>query len=121
VALLYESMNTWLNKYCPGFMVVPQKPHPYGNEYHSIADGDKGYPIMWRVKLQEGKDRPTKADGSPAFPLKYESYSKTANLMLEMTENIHGTGKIVSMDSVFVSLHQVFLRCMIMGSMVSLW
>jgi hypothetical protein len=37
-------MNTWLNKYCPGFMVVPRKPHPYGNEYHSITDGDKGTP-----------------------------------------------------------------------------
>ncbi len=101
LSCLDESMNTWLNKYCPGFMVVPRKPHPYGNEYHSIADGDKGYPIMWRVKLQEGKDRPMKADGSPAFPSKFESHTKTAKLMLEMTENIHGTGKIVSMDSGF--------------------
>jgi hypothetical protein len=56
---------------------------------------------MWQVKLQEGNDRPTKADGSPAFPSKYDSYSKTAKLMLEIMENIHGTGKIVSMDSGF--------------------
>ncbi|KAL7447609.1 hypothetical protein ACHAXS_000008, partial [Conticribra weissflogii] len=29
-----------------------------------IADGDKGYPIMWRMKRQEGKERPKKSDGS---------------------------------------------------------
>ena len=82
-------------------MVVPRKPHPFGNEYHTIADGDKGYPIMWRMKLQEGKDRPKKADGTWAFPSPFEGYSKTAKLMLEMTEPIHGTGKVVSMDSGF--------------------
>ena len=37
-----ESMNSWLNKFCPGFMCVPRKPHPLGKEYHSIADGDQG-------------------------------------------------------------------------------
>jgi hypothetical protein len=56
LSCLDESMNSWLNKKCPGFMVVPRKPHTDGNEYHSIADGDKGAPIMWRVKIQEGKD-----------------------------------------------------------------
>ncbi|KAL3810770.1 LOW QUALITY PROTEIN: hypothetical protein ACHAXA_001595, partial [Cyclostephanos tholiformis] len=55
---LDESMSSWLNKFCPGFMCVPRKPHPFGNEYHSIADGDDGKSIMWRVKLVEGKDRP---------------------------------------------------------------
>ena len=33
-----ESMNSWLNKFCPGFMSLPRKPHPFGNEYHWIAD-----------------------------------------------------------------------------------
>ncbi|KAL7512284.1 hypothetical protein ACHAXN_012748 [Cyclotella atomus] len=99
MALLpHESMNTWLNKYCPSFMIVPRKQHPYGNKYHSIADGDKGYPIMWQ----------------------FESYSKTAKLMQEIMENIHGTCKIVSMYSGFVLL-QEFLQCMIMGSMVNYW
>jgi hypothetical protein len=35
---LDESMNTWLNKYCPGFMAVPRKLDPEGNDYHTIAD-----------------------------------------------------------------------------------
>ena len=38
--VLDKSMNSRLNKWCPGFMCVPRKPHPFGNEYHSIADGD---------------------------------------------------------------------------------
>jgi len=48
---LDESMNLWLDKFCPGFMSVLQKPHPLGNEQHSIADGDDGKMIMWRIKL----------------------------------------------------------------------
>ena len=54
---LDESMNSFLDKFCPGFMCVPRKSHPFGNEYHSIADGVtekglEGNPIMWRVKLR---------------------------------------------------------------------
>jgi hypothetical protein len=56
---------------------------------------------MWRIKIQEGKDRPKKADGPWAFPSQFENESKTVKLMLEMTEPIHGTGKIVTMDSGF--------------------
>ncbi|KAL7525460.1 hypothetical protein ACHAXR_001013, partial [Thalassiosira sp. AJA248-18] len=105
---LDESMNSFLNKYCPGFMSVPRKPHPLGNEYHSIADGDDGKPVMWRIKLQEGKDRPMNG-GKPRYPSKFEDknpnsgrkFTKTSTLMCEMTEPIHGTGRIVSMDSGF--------------------
>ncbi len=28
---LDESMNSWPSKFCPGFMCVPHKPHPFGN------------------------------------------------------------------------------------------
>jgi hypothetical protein len=34
-------MNSWLNKFCPGFMICPRKPWPFGNEYHSIPNSDK--------------------------------------------------------------------------------
>ena len=52
-----KSMNSFLEKFCPGFMCVPRKPHPFGNKYHSITDGAtekglEGKPIMWRVKIQ---------------------------------------------------------------------
>ena len=36
---LDESKDSFLYKFCPGFMCVPRKPHPFGNEYPSIADG----------------------------------------------------------------------------------
>jgi hypothetical protein len=29
-----RSMNLWLNKFCPGFMSLPRKHHPFGNDYH---------------------------------------------------------------------------------------
>jgi hypothetical protein len=103
ISCLDESMVAWLNKWCPGFMIVivPRKPHPRGNEYHSIADGDDGKPIMWRVKLQEGKDRPKKPDGDRLYSTAYDGYSKTAGLMVCMTKPIHGTGEVVTMESGF--------------------
>jgi hypothetical protein len=98
-----ESMNVWLNKFCPGFMSLPCKPHPFGNEYHSIADGDKGHFIMWRICLVKGKDRPKLPKGQFAFPSKGEKkgYNKTVDLLLDMTEPIHRTGKVVTGDNGF--------------------
>ena len=99
---LDELMSSWMNQFCPGFMFGPRKPHPFGNEYHTIADGDGGKPVMWRVKLQEGKDRPKKEDKPWAFPSPFEPrFSKTSVLMLEMTKPIHATGRVVTMDSGF--------------------
>ena len=43
---LDELMNSWLDKFCLGFMSVTRKPHSLGNEYHSIADGDDGKLVM---------------------------------------------------------------------------
>ena len=95
---LDESMNIYLNKYCPGFMIVPRKPHEEGNEYHTICDGDlgKGNPIMWHVELMEGKDTP---DGAP--PKKYSELGKMPGLMCRMMEPIKRTGKACTMDSGF--------------------
>ena len=73
LSCLDESMNSWMDKYCPSFMCVPRKPHPFGNEYHKICDGDKGRPILWRLEIVEGKDRPKKANGKWAFPCEFES------------------------------------------------
>ncbi len=98
-----ESMNVWLNKFCPGFMSLPRKPHPFGNEYHSIADDNKGWFIMWRIRLMEGKDWPRLPNGQVAFPTKWEQkgYDKMVDLLLDMTEPIHRTGKVVTGDSGF--------------------
>ena len=91
-------------------MCVPRKPHPFGNEYHSIADGDGGKSIMWRVKIQEGKDRPKDLQGGWAFISEFEQkYSKTATLMLEMTVPIHNTGKVVMYGDVFTTNYGTYL------------
>ena len=106
---LDELMNSFLDKFCPGFMCVPRKYHPFGDEYHSIADGltEKGLegkPIIWRVKLQEGKDQSKKPDESWAFLSKVPGYYTTAPLMLEIKKPVHHTGKIVSIYSGFCVL-----------------
>jgi hypothetical protein len=66
-----ESMGLQGNKFTPGFMCVPQKPNPKENEYHSIADANRDgiKPIIWQMKLIEGKDKP-KADGQYVYALK---------------------------------------------------
>ncbi len=100
LSCLDESMSPWTNKYCPGYMYVPRKPHPFGNEYHTIADENQGKAIMWRAKVQEGNDKPM--DGNtPRYPSQFECYSVTAKLMLEMTKPLFNSGKIVTMDSGF--------------------
>ncbi len=71
---------------------------------------------MWRMKPEDGKDRPKKSDGSWAFPSSFEGHYKTAKLTLEMTEPIHDMGKIVSMDSGFLCLLD-FWQCILSGCM----
>ena len=54
---LDESMSPWTNKYtCPGFVWIPRKPWPYGNEYHTICCCTSG--ILFAQELVEGRDRP---------------------------------------------------------------
>lgn len=97
LSCLDESMVDWLNKYCPGWMFVARKPHPFGNEYHTIADGDAGHPILYRVELREGKDRPPELG-----PKEFDNLGgPTVGLMVRMTRNLWNTGKVVTMDSGF--------------------
>lgn len=94
---LDESMSTWTNQFtCPGFMFVPRKPWPFGNEYHSICCGLSG--IMFGVELVEGKDAPKER------PFKFEDLGKTVSLLLRLTEPLWGTAKMVVLDSGFCVL-----------------
>ena len=103
-------MNAWLNKFlCPGFMALPCKPHPFMNKYYMIADCEKDVkPILWRMKIVEGKDWLKKVNGNWAFQSKWDQmgYTKTINLQLKMMEPIHCTGKVVMGDSGF-AFHRV--------------
>ena len=43
-----ESMSKWVNEFtCPGFMYVPRKPWPFGNEYHDAGCADSDIIWLW--------------------------------------------------------------------------
>jgi hypothetical protein len=74
-----ESMSVWFSEYaCPGWMFVPRKPHPFGNEYHTACCGKSG--ILWSLELVEGKDWPWQLD-----KLDFENLGKTVGLLLRLT------------------------------------
>ena len=94
---LDESMSTWTNKYtCPGFMFVPRKPWPFGNEYHTISCAKSN--VLWGLELVEGKDQPRE------LPKHFDVLGKTVGLLLRLTEPIWHTGKVVILDSGFCVL-----------------
>ena len=85
VSCLDESMSIWYSKWtCPGWMFVPRKPHPYGNEYHSICCGLSG--IMFQVELVEGKEEPDvfKAKKETFMEIQSVSFSDCALLFMEL-------------------------------------
>ena len=100
VSCLDESMSPWTNKYtCPGWMFVPRKPHPSGNEYHSVCCFMSG--IMWGMELVEGKDAPHAAEHPKP---KHNNLGNTVGLLLRILAPIFGRGSIVVLDSSFCVL-----------------
>ncbi len=86
-----------MQKYsCPGFVFCPRKPCPFGNEYHTIAFGQSG--ILFLMEIVEGKDNPR------YLQQEYSSLGSTVRLMLRCTQSLHGTGKVVVLDSSFCVL-----------------
>lgn len=106
ISCLDESMMAWTAKYsCPGFMYVPRKPHPFGNEFHTIGCGVSG--VLYRMEIVEGKDQP--AQHVPQFSEK----GKTAGLLLRLTKPIHSTGRVVVLDSGFCVLQAIHSLAMV--------
>ena len=95
ISYLDKSMMKWFNKYTyPVFMFVPYKTWPFGNEQKKIACYDSG--ILCFVELFEGKD----ATDEPPQKINYRD-RKNMSLMLLLTKILHGTGKVVVLDSGF--------------------
>jgi len=62
---LDESMSIWNNKWsCPGWIFCPRKPHPFGNEWHTISCALSG--ILFDLEIVEGKDRPKELGKDPS-------------------------------------------------------
>jgi hypothetical protein len=98
ISCLDESMSIWLSKFtCPGWVFCPRKPHPFGNEYHSICDGISN--IMFGIELVEGRDEPTAKEKKL-----YSDKGPTIGLLLRLTDTLYNTGKVVILDSGFCVL-----------------
>jgi hypothetical protein len=101
VSSVDQSISIWTSQWtCPGFMFVPRKPHPMGNEYHSICCGESG--IMYDIELVEGKDAPREQP----VP-EHNEKGKTVGLLLRLCKHIYGTGKVVILDSSFCVLQGI--------------
>ena len=88
IVCLDKSMSTWTNMHtCPGFMFVPRKPWPFGNEYHTVCCGNTG--IMFAMEIVEGKDAPRSRQ--------YQEFDdlggKTVGLLLRLSKLILGVSK----------------------------
>ena len=73
INVIDKSMMEWFNKWSPGFMCVGRKPHPFGNERHTICCALAS--ILWRAQIVEGKYSPTELgkkkkgrDGEDCWP-----------------------------------------------------
>ena len=98
VSCLDESMSIWLSKFtCPGWVFCPRKPHPFGNEYHSISDANTN--IMYAIEMVEGKDAPKERP-----PPEHSDKGPTVGLLLRLTAALFNTGKVVILDSGFCVL-----------------
>jgi hypothetical protein len=96
---LDESMVAWINKWtCPGWVHLPRKPHPFGNEYHTFACATTK--IVFCVELVEGKDRPAPLP----TPAHEAEFGKVGGLILRMTKSVWGSKRVVIMDSAFCHL-----------------
>lgn len=100
VCCLDESMSTWINQYtCPGFMFVPRKPWPFGNEYHTICCGVSG--ILFGIELVEGKDQPQQIQQP------YNDKGKTIGLLLRLSMSLWGSARVLVLDSGFCVLQGI--------------
>ena len=96
---LDESMVVFTNPFSPGWINIKRKPHPFENEYHTIADTETG--IIFFIEIVEGRDAPKEGPNAPPLEFEGELKSKIAALCVRMTKNIWGSGRVVLLDSGF--------------------
>jgi Transposase IS4 len=105
VSCLDEPMSPWTNeRTCPGWMFVPRKPHPMGNEYHTVCCGISG--VMWAIELVEGKDAPRERTN-----ICFADKPKTVGLLLRLCSSIFQSGRVIILDSGFCVLQGIVELC----------
>ena len=101
ITCLDESISKWVGKYsCPGFMCVPRKPWPLGDEYNTIACGTSG--VIYQLEIVEGRDTPKRAS-----PNEFNKMGKTVGLLLCLTKQIWGSSRVVALHSGFCVLRGI--------------
>jgi hypothetical protein len=102
VSCLDDTMSLWTNHWtCPRWMFVPRKPHPFGNQYHSICCAETM--IMYSIKLVEGLDTPPQRPWDPN-----ERLGKTVSLLLHLCKSIYySKGFVMILDSGFCVLQGI--------------
>ncbi len=97
---LDKSMSIWHQQLtCPGWVFCLQKPHPFGNEYHTACFRLSG--ILFSMEMVEGKDLPPKL-GAPEVDVK--GGGKTGGLLLHLLKSIFYSGHYVYLDIGFCEL-----------------
>ena len=94
----------WKNKFiCPGFIFFPSKPHPKGNNFHTIFCGESG--IMYGWDIFEVRDH---LISMGQYEFDRSTHMKMVGLVLQLTRAIWVTGKAVVMNSCFCLLKGIF-------------
>ena len=100
---LDESMSIWLNRWtCPGWVFCPRKPHPFGNEYHTICCGLCG--ILFDMEMVEGRDEPTELKRQHKESNKH---GVTCGLLMRLCKTLYSTG--TSLFLIFYVFFQTIL------------
>jgi hypothetical protein len=95
---LDESMVVFQNEFAPNWVCIKRKPHPFGNEWHTIACCISK--IIFRIELVETeKDRPK--EGPYSTPEFDGEMTKTAALCCRLTKPIWGSNRVCLLDSGF--------------------
>ena len=77
---------------------MPQKPHPFGNKYHTVACGLSN--ILYQMELVEGKDTPAEM----IHKEQEKELGKTDAMIMRILKPILGTAKVVILNSGFCVL-----------------
>ena len=102
VSCLDESMSIWKSRWtCSGSMFVPRKPHPVGNEYHTIVNGPMWGFVRCGNTRREGQTKRKKGK------INTTNMERPGACFLNYVSPLFMTGKVVILDSGFCALISV--------------
>jgi hypothetical protein len=78
----------------------PCKPHPFGNEYHTIACEVSR--ILYALEIVESKNHPREIPPDPT-----DQHGKMVSLLLCLSKCLYSTRKVIILDSGFCVLQGI--------------